>query len=340
MTSGALIADRYRLLKPLPAVSPRVLWQARDEWSGQWVAAARVPMPGMNTHEILHARYGLSREVRAAENCRHRHLVRPIDTVLDADDLWVISELGPPTTLAGELAQHGGGEPEQAARWGRDIADGLAAAHEAGVLHRDLHPGVVGLAEDGAAIVGGFASTVVCWEGLRDGIPIHVAPELARGADPVPASDVFALGAMLYTAIEGSGPFADAGNRMQTLQAAVAGALTPPSRAGDLTGLLLQMLHPDPAQRPSAATVRDQLARIESAQQPGNDQLEPPVPIPPAGRTGSSRRGLWLVLAALLTVVVLAIAMLMAMTHNLPLVAPSIAQPGPVPSGTVYSTRF
>ena len=311
MTSGSLIADRYRLVKPLPAVSPRALWQARDEWSGHWVAAVRVPMPGLKTHEILHARYSLSREVRAAEDCRHRHLLRPIDAVLDGDDLWVISEPGPSTTLAGELAQRGRVEPEQAARWGRDVADGLAAAHDAGVLHRDLHPGTIGLTEDGAATVGGFSSTVVTWDGLRDGIPIHVAPEVARGAEPSPASDIFALGAVLYTAIEDSGPFP--GNRMEVLQATVAGAPTPPRRAAYLTDLLLQMLHPDPDQRPSAATVRDQLARTmahQSAAESG--RLAPPMSSSPAGTSRRGRR-LILVLAIVVAALALVFAMLMAM---------------------------
>ncbi|MGH3931916.1 MAG: protein kinase domain-containing protein, partial [Pseudonocardiaceae bacterium] len=207
MSAGALIADRYRLLGELPAVPPRVLWQARDEWSGQLLCATRVSMAGLSEQEILLARYSLSREVRAVEGFQHRHVVLPTDAVLDADDLWVVSESMPETTLAGVLVQHGRVGPEQAARWGRDIADALAAAHGAGMLHRDLHAAVVGLADDGAAVVGGFAATALTSVGLGAGVPLHVAPEVAQGEPASPATDVFALAAMLYTAVEGRGPY-------------------------------------------------------------------------------------------------------------------------------------
>lgn len=305
MYAGALIADRYRLLEQLPAVPPRVLWRARDEWSGQLFSATRVPMSGLVEQEILLARYGLSREVRAVEGCRHRHVVRPTDAVLDADDLWVVSESMPETTLAGVLAQHSRVEPEQAARWGRDIADALSAAHGAGVLHRDLHAAVVGLAEDGAAVVGGFAATVVTPVGLGEGIPLHVAPEVVRGAPASPAADVFALAAMLYIAVEGSGPYPAARDRTQLLHAAAAGVIAPPQRAGQVSGLLVQMLHPDPTQRPSPAAVRDLLAQLIPAQgspevwasptligplAPGARQLPPPRS--PPGATSRCRPAL------------------------------------------------
>ncbi|MGH3939570.1 MAG: protein kinase domain-containing protein [Pseudonocardiaceae bacterium] len=262
MPAGTLIADRYRLLGELPAVPPRVLWQARDEWTGQLVCATQVSMAGLSEQEILLARYSLSREVRGAEGFQHRHVIPPRDAVLDADDLWVISESMPETTLAEVLVQHGMAEPEQAARWGRDIADALAAAHGAGVLHRDLHAAVVGVADDGATVVGGFAATALTSVGLGAGVPLHVAPELAQGEPASPATDVFALAAMLYTAMEGREPYPATHNRTQLLRAASIGVITAPQRAGPLSGLLVQMLDPEPSRRPSAAAVRDLLAQI------------------------------------------------------------------------------
>lgn len=310
MTAGALIADRYRLLEQLPAVAPRVLWRARDEWSEQLVTAAQVPMPGLVGQEILVARSGLSREVRAAEGCQHRHMVRPTDAVLDADDLWVISEPGPVATLATVLAEHGRVEPEQAARWGRDIADGLATAHGAGVLHRDLHAGVVSLTEDGAAVVSGFAATVVTRDGLREGIPVHVAPEVARKAQASPASDIFTLAAVLYCAVEGNGPYPDSADRARLLQAAAAGALAVPKRAGRLSGLLTQMLHPDPAQRPRAAVVRDLLASPIS-NRPVAAGPRQPLPLGASIIASKDRRWLVLITVAVLSVLVLVIALIM-----------------------------
>lgn len=261
MVTERLISDHYRLIEQLPASPRRVRWRARDEWSGRLVTAARVPMPGLVGSEILAARCGLAREVRVMEGRKHPHTVWLTDAVLDADDLWVISEPGPMVTLAEALAGCGRVQPEQAARWGRDIADGLAAAHGAGVLHRDLHAGVVFLTEDGAAVVDGFATTVVSRRALRAGTPVHVAPEIAFGTDePSPAADIFALGAVLYNAVEGHGPFPDDGDRAMLLQTSAAGVVIVPQRTGHLTGLLMRMLHPDPSGRPSAAAVRDLLA--------------------------------------------------------------------------------
>lgn len=265
MSAGTLLADRYRLLGQLPAAPPRVLWLARDEWSGQLVSATQVLISGLGEQEIRFARYNLSREVRASEGCQHRHVARPKDVVLDDDDLWVVSESMPETTLAGVLAQHGRVEPEQAARWGRHIADALATAHGADVVHRDLHAAVVSLTEDGTAVVGGFATTVVSPVGLGEGIPLHVAPEVARGAPPSPAADVYALAAMLYTAVEGCGPYPAARDRAQLLHAAATGEIVAPRQDGPVSDLLVRMLDPDPDQRPSAAAVRDLLAQITCA---------------------------------------------------------------------------
>ncbi|MGH3912481.1 MAG: serine/threonine-protein kinase [Pseudonocardiaceae bacterium] len=269
MVTERLISDHYRLIEQLPAIPPRVRWRARDEWSGRLVTAARVAMPGLAGSEILAARYRLAREVRAMEGRKHRHTVWLIDVVLDADDLWVISEPGPVTPLAEALAERGRVEPEQAARWGRDIADGLAAAHGAGVPHRDLHSGVVFLTEDGTVVVDGFATTVISRRALRAGTPVHVAPEIAFGTDePSPAADVFALGAVLYRAVEGHGPFPEDGDRATLLQTSAAGVVIVPRRTGPLTGLLMQMLHPDPTCRPSAGAVRDLLATASPGELP------------------------------------------------------------------------
>jgi eukaryotic-like serine/threonine-protein kinase len=257
-----LIADRYSLVEPMPGSAADLGWRARDLWSGQLVVVTRVPVAGLVGQELLGARHAIAGEVRVLGGLQHDRLARTIDVVLDADDLWVTSETLPGITLADELARLGAVRPERVARWGRDVADGLAVAHGAGVQHRNLHAGVVGIAEDGGAVVGGFASTVVTPDGLRSGTPVHVAPEVARGADPSPAADVFALGAMLYLAVEGHGPFPATEDRQQLLAAVTAGAVTTPRRAGQLSGPLMRMLHPDPAQRPTAAVVADHLRQL------------------------------------------------------------------------------
>lgn len=283
MSTGVLIGNRYHLLEQVPEAVPRILWRARDEWSGQRVTAARVPMPGLREKEIPRAREGLSREVRAAADCRNRHIARPMDTVLDGDDFWVISEPGPAFTLATALTRRGPVEPVQAARWGRDIADALSVAHTAGVLHRDLHAGVVGLARDGSAVVAGFAATVVTRDGLREGIPVYLAPEVIDGGQPSPASDVYVLAALLYHTVAGSGSFSSSWPRMLPDSGAAG-----PRAASYLLDLLAEMLHPDPRQRPCALVVRDLLTAIDqmgagSGPVRRSEHLEPPTAPPELG---------------------------------------------------------
>ncbi|MFN2495390.1 MAG: hypothetical protein ABR608_05730 [Pseudonocardiaceae bacterium] len=249
MGVDGLIKDRYRLLgRPDPSGER---WLARDEWSGMVVVATLVtvgpPGSGAEADRVHHA---VAREVRALSAVRNPHLLRPLDVVLDAGRLWVISERGPGPTLAAVLAQRGRVGPWEAASWGRDIADALAAALAAGVLHHDLHAGVVELGADGTAVVGGFAATQ---PGCPDRSPVHAAPELAQRMPASPASAVYALGAILHVAVEGTPPWH-----------AETGLVACPQRAGELTDLLQHALHPDPAVRPGIAQVRDHLVRMVS----------------------------------------------------------------------------
>jgi serine/threonine protein kinase len=264
MDAQRLIAGRYSLVEPLPGSATGLSWCATDQWSGQPVVIMRVPVSSLEGDELLRARQEIAREVRVLGGLSNDHLARPLDVVLDAGDLWVASEPLPGVTMAAELARRGMVGPPEVARWGRDVADGLAAAHGAGVLHRDLHAGVIGLVPDGRVVVGGFA-TVVTPEDLCDGVPVHVAPEVAWGAPPSPASDIFALGVMLYQAVEGQGPFPSATDRDRLLAAVREGAVAAPPRAGLLKDPLMRMLDPDPAQRPAALAVADQLGRLCAA---------------------------------------------------------------------------
>ncbi|HKR49260.1 MAG TPA: protein kinase, partial [Pseudonocardiaceae bacterium] len=190
MGTQRLIAERYSLVEPLPGSATGIGWHAQDLWSGQLVAITRVPVSGLVGHELRRAYHEIAGEVRVLSGLQHDRLVRAMEVVLDGDDLWVVSELIAGVTMADELARRGAVGPQEVARWGRDVADTLAVAHGVGVAHRNLHAGMVGLAEDGRALLGGFATTVVTLEGLRNGTPVHVAPEVAQGANPSPAADV------------------------------------------------------------------------------------------------------------------------------------------------------
>ncbi|MGH3901511.1 MAG: hypothetical protein ACRDTA_25315, partial [Pseudonocardiaceae bacterium] len=213
MGTQRVVAERYSLVEPLPGSATGIGWRARDLWSGQLVAITRVPVSGLVGHELLRAYHEIAGEVRALNGLQHDRIVRTMEVVLDADDLWVAAELLPGVTMADELARRGAVGPQ----------------------------------------------------------------EVARGANPSPTADVFALGATLYLAVEGRGPLLAAADQDQLL-AAVAFAVAAPQRAGRLSELLMRMLHPDPAWRPAVVAVADQLRQLAGAPAgpPGPAAVGPP----------------------------------------------------------------
>jgi serine/threonine protein kinase len=160
--------------------------------------------------------------------------------------------------------------PTEAARIGSEVASALAAAHAAGIVHRDVKPGNVLIAEDGTAkitdfgISRAFGDTTLTSTGMVTGTPAYLAPEVARGDDSGFASDVFSLGATLYAAIEGVPPFGTDQNPMAVLHRVASGQVNPPRRSGPLTPLLLRMLAADPAARPPMIDVAHTLTALHS----------------------------------------------------------------------------
>jgi eukaryotic-like serine/threonine-protein kinase len=114
--------------------------------------------------------------------------------------------------------------------------------------------------------------------GMLSGTPAYLAPEVARGAEPSPASDVFALGSTLYAAVEGQPPFGGSDNALAVLHQVAGGRLLPPRRAGSLTTPLMQLLRADPGERPTMAQARDALAALlAGGPQPPHTRIDPPT---------------------------------------------------------------
>jgi hypothetical protein len=161
---------------------------------------------------------------------------------------------------------------------GRLVADGLAAAHAAGVVHRDVKPGNVLIAEDGRVKLTDFGvsravdDVQLTRTGLIAGTPAFLSPEVARGQEPTAASDVFALGATLYAAVEGRPPFGLDDNAYALLHKVATGNVEPPLQAGPLTALVMRLLSDDPKERPTASQARDALAPIAEGKPPAAGQ--------------------------------------------------------------------
>jgi hypothetical protein len=344
------IGNRYRLEERIGVGAMGAVWRGTDELLNRTVAvkeliAAAAPVSGSSADAAEESRQRLLREGRIGARLQHAHVISMFDVVVHDDRPWLVMEYLPSRSLAVVLGEKGPMEPREVAAIGRQVADGLAAAHAAGVVHRDIKPGNVLIAEDGRAKITDFGvsravdDVQLTRTGMIAGTPAFLAPEVARGQEPTSASDVFALGATLYAAVEGEPPFGLDDNAYALLHKVATGAIRPPESAGPLTALLMRLMSNEPTDRPTAAQARDALAAIAgvtstagpaatapittrvlsapkpaAARQPGpstlTDMPAPPVVVPPgserppANGKPRGRRLLPFVIAALVLLVV------------------------------------
>jgi len=254
------------------------VWLARDELLDREVAIKHVlSAAGVSPAEAEEQRSRALREGRIAARLTHPHVIAMYDVALDANDPWLVMEHLPSRSLAAVVTAHGPLPPRQVAQIGAQLADALTAAHAAGVVHRDVKPGNVLIAEgaqgNGVVKITDFGisrangDVTVTRTGIITGTPAFFAPEVARGEVPTAASDVFSLGATLYAAVEGAPPFGTDENAIALLHTVAAGEVNPPLRAGVLGGALLRMLEPNPSHRPTMEQARDELAAVAAGDQ-------------------------------------------------------------------------
>lgn len=271
--AGSLIADRYRLEHPLGGGAMGTVWLAEDGTLKRRVALKQAWVPSNADASTLDEyREQSLREGRIAARVRNEHAIAIYDVVLDGADPWLVMEYLPSRTLAQVVREDHVLELQQAARVVAQVADALADAHAAGVVHQDVKPANI-LVGEGGDVDGmvkitdfGIAHAVGDLPEQHDevisGTPAFFAPEVARGGRPSPASDVFALGATLYACLEGHPPFGVDDDVVALLRRVSSGEFPAPSRAGGLEPVLMRMLDVDPAARPTMTEVRDELAEV------------------------------------------------------------------------------
>ncbi|GAA2476422.1 serine/threonine-protein kinase [Streptomyces longisporus] len=304
--TGRLLAGRYRVVSQLGRGGMGVVWRAVDEVLGREVAVKELrTYTDAAGPELADLRLRMQREARAAARVRHPSVVAVHDvTEVDGRPL-IVMELVEGPSLEQVLRERGSLDPVEAAGIGAKVMDALAAAHRAGVLHRDVKPGNILLEGSGRVVLTDFgiaamddpgdgAATHLTRSGALVGSLDYLAPERAQGAEASPASDVWALGATLYAAVEGSSPFRRT-STYSTLTAIVTEPLREPERAGPLTPVLRQLLDKRPETRPEAEQGRALLQAVADAG--GTDtptttlrdhgapraQTEPAVPSLPPG---------------------------------------------------------
>ncbi|WP_433783622.1 serine/threonine-protein kinase [Actinomycetospora sp. CA-101289] len=290
MSSPRVVAGRYRLEERIGAGAMGVVWRGTDERLGRVVAVKQVFLhAGLDEREAEEVRQRTLREGRIAARLQHPHAISVFDASIEGDEPWLVMEYLPSRALSGVLAEQGTLEPRTVARIGRQVADALDAAHQAGIVHRDVKPGNVLLGADGTVKITDFGISRATGDltltrtGMLAGTPAYLAPEVARGEDSTSASDVFSLGATLYAAVEGMPPFGADDNALALLHAVAAGQVIPPTQAGPLTALLMRLLRDDPSERPTAAQARQELGRIAHAGGRAEAPLADLVPLGPAG---------------------------------------------------------
>ncbi|MEW2116544.1 serine/threonine-protein kinase [Streptomyces sp. NPDC005474] len=300
---GLLLAGRYRLVDVIGSGGMGRVWRAHDELLHRAVAIKELTAAlyvSESEQAVLLAR--TRAEARAAARINHSAVVTLHD-VLDHDGRpWIVMELVEGNSLADEVKDVGRVEPREAARIGLWVLRALTAAHSAGVLHRDVKPGNVLLSHDGRVLLTDFGiaqvegDTTITRTGEIVGSVDYLAPERLRGEDPGPSSDLWALGATLYTAVEGRSPFRRT-SPLTTMQAVVEDEPAEPQHAGPLAPVITALLLKDPAVRPTAAEAEQMLAEAAEGRRPRVAQQYVPtlhagtVRTPGEGEVGTFRIG-------------------------------------------------
>ncbi|MDD7964538.1 serine/threonine-protein kinase [Actinomycetospora lemnae] len=275
---GTVLGGRYRVGECIGAGAMGVVFTAWDRRLRRTVAVKQLAARHRDATEEHVARARAMREGRIAARVVHPRAIAVFDVVVDGDHgsghgPWLVMEYLPSRSLAAVLAEQGPLEPREAAWVGAQVADALGAVHEAGIVHGDIKPGNVLITDDGVAKITDFGVSRATWDttstggGMVAGTPGYFAPEVARGGDPSPASDVFSLGATLYAAVENELVCGSHDNTLAVLHAMAEGRLRPATRAGVLGRPLAAMLRLDPEHRPGTGAVERAL-RARAGTQP------------------------------------------------------------------------
>jgi hypothetical protein len=267
--TGRVIAGRYQLDEPIGRGAMGVVWRARDELLDREVAVKEVVISeALSDSERTNAYQRTLREARTAARLSHRGLVTVYDVAEEDGRPWIIMELVQARSLDQILSASGPLSARRAGQMAQQLLAALATAHAAGVMHRDVKPSNVLLGSDGRAVLTDFGIATfegdprLTQTGMVMGSPGYTAPERIRGGPATAASDLWSLGATLFTAVEGHGPFEQRGGAITTMSAIIHEDAPASPAAGPLARVIAALLRRDPSARPDALTASRQIAGL------------------------------------------------------------------------------
>ena len=321
---GTLLRGRWRIHRFLGQGGMGVVHEATDIATGERVALKVLPAHAWNDADALAS---LRDELLVARRVSHHNICRVHEIYLEpsaesSEPAFFTMEFLEGETLAALLQRHGRLDEKTVLGLVRHLAAGLQAAHEVGVVHRDLKPGNVMLVPDGDGLRAVLTDFGVAWASARPwgtgetapivGSPAYMSPEQVEGGKVSPASDVFALGVLLYELVTGVLPFHGATPEEATTPARRTSPPVPPARlvatlSGRWNRTILSCLQTDPDRRPqSAAAVVRSLERDDRASRTwlraiavaaviglsiwGLERLRPPTGVPQRVSALASRR--------------------------------------------------
>lgn len=263
-----MIAGRYAVLEEIGRGGMGIVWLAEDRTIGRRVAIKELHLPaGVPAEERRVLEERVLREARAAGRLNDPGVVTVFDVLQEAGATYIVMELIQAPTLTDIVARQGPLGHEAVARIAEQLLSALEAAHAAGVVHRDVKPSNIMVQPNGRVKLTdfGIAQTTddprLTSSGILLGSPTYLAPEVIHGRQADAGSDLWALGASLFFAIEGNSAF-ERPTTAATMHAIVSEVPYLTRGHGPLASVIMGLLNATPQARLSAQQVRGLLAQV------------------------------------------------------------------------------